>query len=147
MPACAVIAGFTFLGSGGLAFFLQVFFGAEAFICLAGSQQTVCRCHMLLSKFRLKIRAFIPVEPQPLQAVDDTVNGCLGRSLFVGIFNAQNQFAVMLPGKQPVEQHCPGPADVKITRGAGREANANVLHGTLQIETVLTHVCTTKEIL
>ena len=80
---------------------------------------------MSVEPLRLEIRRvraadvgpFVPVEPQPAQAVDDAGDHLPRRSLGVGVLDAQHEGAAVPPREQPVEQRRARAADVKV---AGR---------------------------
>jgi len=68
-------------------------------------------------------RAFIPGNSQPFERIKYGFGGFLGRADLVGIFYAQHQGAVQVPGHQVIVQGGPGAADVQIPGRAGRETN------------------------
>ena len=78
-----------------------------------------------LETLRLKIRrvrsalvgAFIPIESQPAQTLDDARDHLPRGALGIGVFDAKDEGAAMAARVEPVEQRRPGAADVKI---AGR---------------------------
>jgi hypothetical protein len=49
----------------------------------------------------------------------------LGIARFVGILDAQNQFAAVMSGKEPIKQRRPRAADVEITGRRRRETDAD----------------------
>ena len=67
---------------------------------------------------------FIPIQPEPAQAVENDIDGLLSVSRDVGIFNSENKSAAGVPGVEPIEQGCACSADVQETSGAGSKANA-----------------------
>ena len=132
MTAGAVITDLAFLGGqGGFPLPFQFLPGAEALVGVAGGQETVGRLDVVNGKLGLEVGPFVPVDAEPLQTVDDAVDRCLGGALLVGVFDAQDQLALVFFGEQPVEQGRPGPADVQVTGGTGWEANAYLLHAAL----------------
>ena len=88
---------------------------------------------VLLEPLRLKIRRvrtadvgpFVPVEPEPPQALDDPRDHVPGRSLGVRVLDAQDERAAMAAREEPVEERRARAADVQITGRRRREANAN----------------------
>ena len=62
-------------------------------------------------------RAFVPVQTQPLQRVDDRLVGLLGIPGRVGVLDPEDQAAAVVTGERPVEQCGAGQPDM---RGAGR---------------------------
>jgi hypothetical protein len=51
----------------------------------------------------LPIGPFIPIEPHPLHAVDDGLDRFVRRPTLVRILNAENEDALLLAGKEPIE--------------------------------------------
>ena len=69
-------------------------------------------------------RAFVPVQAQPAQAIEDDVHGGLGVAGGIGVLDAQDECAARMPGVKPVKQRGAGSADVQEARGTGRKTNA-----------------------
>ena len=63
------------------------------------------------------MRAFVPIESEPLQALVNRRHRLLDVASFVSVFDAQNKFAAVMPRKEPVEERRSRAADVEI---AGR---------------------------
>ena len=61
------------------------------------------------------IRAFIPIQPQPAQGVEDLLFGLGAGAHLIGIFDAQDELTTVLAGKAQVEQRNIGCADVGVT--------------------------------
>ena len=61
--------------------------------------------------------ALVPVEPEPSHAVEDAVDHLGGRALDVGVLDAEDERAAVVPGEEPVEEGGAGAADVEV---AGR---------------------------
>jgi hypothetical protein len=59
--------------------------------------------------------AVVPVQSKPLQPVEDRAGALVGTPRFVGVFNAEQELAVELPGVQPVEECRARAADVEIS--------------------------------
>jgi hypothetical protein len=53
--------------------------------------------------FRLEIRAFIPVQPQPAQAIPYYVHRSLNLTSDVSIFNPQDKDPTVVASEKPVE--------------------------------------------
>lgn len=70
-------------------------------------------------------RAFIPIEAEPLEAVDDALDEFGLVALGVGILDAKDHGAALLAGVEPVEESGAGAADVEIAGGGWCEANAD----------------------
>ena len=69
-------------------------------------------------------RAFIPVEAEPAQAVEDDIYGFLGIARGVGVLDAQDERAAGMPGVKPVEQRGARTADVEVAGGRGGKSDA-----------------------
>ncbi len=121
MAAGAVVADIVLLGShGGLPFPFQFLLGAEALVGVAGGEQAVGRPRCGRRRTRSGSRGLRPSRCQATAStVDNAVDGGLGGALLVSVLDAQDQFAAVLFGEQPVEQGRPGPADVQVAGGAG----------------------------
>ena len=68
-------------------------------------------------------RAFIPIEAEPAEAVEDDIDGFLGIARGVGVFNAQHEGAAGVAGVKPVEQSRARAADVEEAGGRWCESN------------------------
>ena len=73
------------------------------------------------------LRAFVPVETEPAQAVEDALDHLRRRALGVGVFDAQHEHAAEPPREQPVEEGRAGAADVQVAGGRWSEADADHL--------------------
>jgi|GEM_PF-4908173 len=71
---------------------------------------------MIGAFFTARTRTFIPVDGKPGQILEDPALKILRCPDGIRIFNPQNEFAAIMPGKHPVEQGRPGIPYVKITR-------------------------------
>ena len=60
------------------------------------------------------VRALVPLETEPAQILENAVFGLARRPLAVGIFDAQDERAVLAVGEQPVEERRAGIADVQV---------------------------------
>src|SRR5271157_30784 len=72
------------------------------------------------------IGTFIPVETEPLQVFEKLAFEAFFAALDVGVLDAQDHGAALLPGEQPVEKRGACVADVQMSRGRRSEANANL---------------------
>ena len=85
---------------------------------------------VFLEPLRLEVRrvravdvgAFVPVEPQPAQAVENAGDHLVRRALDVGVLDPQDEHAAVAPRVEPVEERGAGAADVEVAGGRGREA-------------------------
>ena len=119
-----VLVGF-FLLSGLFPFGIQFFLCAEAFVGMSRCQKPIRGFPVRINKTGLEIGSFVPVQTQPLQPVQDTVDGVFRGSLKIRIFNAKDEFSAGLPGVQIVENGGARTADMKISGGAGRKPDDN----------------------
>src|SRR5688500_1487562 len=77
---------------------------------------------MAIRARELEGRGLVAVEAEPAQAVEDRFDRRLGRACAVGVLDAQQVLAAVVPGEQPIEQCGARAADVEVTRGRGSEA-------------------------
>ena len=70
----------------------------------------------------LEDRLAVPIEAEPGQPVEDGVDGVGGRTLPVGVLDAQQELAAGVPGIEPVEQSRARAADMQIAGGRGGKA-------------------------
>ncbi|MCY1514001.1 hypothetical protein D9M68_485270 [compost metagenome] len=77
------------------------------------------------------VRALVPLDAEPAQGVEDLLFGFAGRTQLVGILDAQDELAAVLPCEAQVEQSDIGGADVRIAGGRRRDTGANGGHGDL----------------
>ena len=129
-----VAADFAFdevVDDGGLALHLELD-GAFVLIGEAAGQKPFDAALIIFLPLRLEIRAaialaraggiageraFVPVEAEPAQAVEDDVHGFLRIARGIGVLNAQNEGAAGVPGVKPVEQSRARTADVQVAGG------------------------------
>ena len=116
---------------------------AVAAVGLAGGHQLLRGRVITLQSFGLKVGAigaadagaFVPVDAQPFQAVEDVVNRSFGDAALVGVLYPHDELAVMATGEQPVEHGGADIADVRVARRAGRIAHPNVIrHSVVLLE-------------
>ena len=77
------------------------------------------------AKITTDFRALIPVDPQPAQSIKDRLTSRFGVARFVGVLNAEDEFAAAIPRIEPVEQGSAGTADVEVTGWGWGKTNAN----------------------
>ena len=103
-------------------FSIKGFLCAETFIGMPGFYKLVGRLNMLINKVGLKIWSFIPVDTQPVEAIDDAINRVLGGTLNIGVLDPQDKGCVMFFGKKPIVNSGSGTADMKIAGRAWRKS-------------------------
>ena len=91
----------------------------------APTHQAFGRLPIQIETLRLVVRAFVPVKPKPRHRFEDAARHVFARALDVGIFDAKDESAIVLPRKQPVDERRPGTPDVQVPGGRWRETNAN----------------------
>jgi len=77
------------------------------------------------------VRPFIPIQSEPPQTFVDCGGGFFGITRAVGILDAQNEGAAVMPGEEPVKQRSARSADVQITRGRWSKADTDRIHGNI----------------
>ena len=77
------------------------------------------------SEIAANMRAFIPIQAEPLQSFVNRCHRFLGVSFDVGVFDAQHEFTAVMPRKQPVEQRGARPSNVQVASRRGSETNAD----------------------
>src|SRR5271157_1037280 len=107
---------------------------AETEICFALTQQPPGMFAIEIEAIALTIRrvrsadigTFIPIDAEPLQVFQKLSFEALFAALDIGILDAQDHDAALLPCEQPVEKRGAGVANVQLSRGRRSEANANL---------------------
>ena len=74
------------------------------------------------------VRAFIPIQAEPAQAIVDRGRGFLGVAGFVRVLDAQNKRAAVMAREKPVEERGARAADVQVTGRRRSKADANGVH-------------------
>jgi hypothetical protein len=74
---------------------------------------------------RLENRPFVGGQPNPGKAVDDRIDRCLRRTLAIGVLDAQNVRALVVPRVKPRIQRGSDAADVQIAGGARGKAGTD----------------------
>ena len=80
----------------------------------ASREELVDARQVLLELGGLEDRLLLERETQPLEAVEDDLDGLRGGALAVGVLDAQDEAAAMAPGEQPVEQRRACAADMQL---------------------------------
>jgi len=117
----AVIAERLFRGALLLAELGKLFGRGEAFVGIAVGEKLVCHLGMPLRAGELVHRVAVPIEAEPAHAVEDRLDGRVGRSGTIGILDAEQELAAMMPGEEPVEERRACAADMQETRRGRRE--------------------------
>ena len=73
-------------------------------------------------------RSLVPVQPHPLQAVQDGLDRLRGRPLTICIFDPEDEDSFFVPGKEPVKQSRTDPPDVEVSGWARSKPDANWTH-------------------
>ena len=97
---------------------LQVFRGAVAVIGRALGQQAVDIFPIEAQPLGLVVRAFVPLEAQPVHGIQNFFDKLCFGTFLIGIFDAQDKGAVKMAGDEPVEQGGMGAAQMQRARGA-----------------------------
>ena len=116
------------LGARGL----QPLGGAVAEVRVAAVEQPLGRGAVTVEPPGLEVRRvrtadvgpLVPLEPQPAQAVEDAAHHLGGRSLEVGVLDAEHERPAVPAGEQVVEEGRPRAADVKVAGRRRRESHA-----------------------
>jgi hypothetical protein len=66
-----------------------------------------------MKAFRLVVWPLIGLQPEPTHALEYCRDVFLRRTLFVGIFDTENEIATMVTGVEPAEQRGPDTAEVQ----------------------------------
>ena len=102
---------------------------------MAGGQQfidggliTIGPLRLIIRRVRpADLRAFVPIDAQPAQPVQDRRQRLLDVPLLVGVVDPQDELPAVLPGEQPAKKRGANAADVKISGRTGCESSAD--HG------------------
>ena len=125
VAVAVVVAGGAVLGGLSLAHLGELGFAGVAAVGPAGVEQLLNGGPVLGDALALDHRLGVPVQAQPLQAVED-VGGVLRlAALLVGVFDAQEELTALAAGEQPVEHRRAGCADVQGAGGAGGETHTH----------------------
>ena len=116
------------------ALLVELFGGVESDVGFSFGQKLVDIFLVDVAAFALAVRAFVATESHPFVKVDaepaeglDDVFLCTGhKAVGVGVFDAENEFAAVLAGKEVVIECCAHSTDVERAGGRGCETHANV---------------------
>ena len=100
----------------------QFFRCQEAAVGRPALDQLMGDLGVALLELRLEIGIAVAADTEPIEPVEDGVDGFLRRPGAIGILDAEQILTAVMPGEQPVEQRRAGTADMKIARRRGREA-------------------------
>ncbi len=104
----------------------RIFFrGAIAIVRRAYGSQFDGRLPMHFQPLRLKVRPFVPIDAEPSQAIQDSLNQFRPIAFHVRILNAQNHRAAMAARKQPIEKSRARASHMQIARRRRGKPNAN----------------------
>src|SRR5215469_1505773 len=123
------------LTRGTFALELQLFLSAEAQVRLSLIQQAVGMLAINGEALGLAIgtegaahvRAFVPVETQPLQIGDQLIFEAGFAAVDVRVFDAEHHGPTLLAREKPIEESGAGVADVKVAGRGWSEADADGL--------------------
>ena len=127
------VAELPLLALGRLAFGLKLLGRGIVVVRMAAGQQLLDRGPVTVQPLRLVIRSerpahlrpLVPVDAQPVEAVEDRLQSLLDVPLLVGVVDPQDKLPTVLPGEEPIEQGGADPADVEVSGRAGGEAGAD----------------------
>ena len=129
----AVISPGPAFRKGLLPFGFQFFRQVVASVGFSRFNQGLGTGNVLVEPAGLVDHLFVPVHAHPLQHFEYGVDPLRTGAGGVGIFDAQEEAALLPAGEEPVEQARVGAADVQQSGGAGGKANAyGPGHGSLR---------------
>ncbi len=108
-----------------LAQLLEFFLARVAAIGLAVGQQPLDHVAVAVETVGLPHRSLVVVEVEPAHAVENDLDGLLGRTLEVGVLDAQDELAAVMARERPAEQRRAGGAQVQHAGRAGSDAGAD----------------------
>src|SRR5262249_37740841 len=120
-PALAGIDWLAVLRSSPLSLPLEFLLSTKAQIGFVLPDQSLSMFAINRQPVRLTIRAkcaadvwaFIPIEAEPLQVVNELAFEAGFAAIEVGVLDAQHHRPALLPCKQPIEERGPGVADME----------------------------------
>src|SRR5260370_17420644 len=71
------------------------------------------------------VRTFVPIQPQPLEILQQLSFVARLTAFDVGVFDAKYERTVLLPRKKPVEERRSNIPDVELPGGRGSKTDAN----------------------
>ncbi len=93
---------------------------------MPGGQESSRHLAIHLHALGLVVGAFVPVESEPAQALQNSFDHFGGGALSIGIFNAQDQGSAAVAGEQPVEERSASPSHVQVSGWGRRKTNARM---------------------
>src|SRR4051812_25732628 len=84
----------------------------------AGTQHLAIRRERSPGRLARDLRAFVPVQPQPVEAIEDVLLVCDRATGLIGVLEAEDEGAARVPGIQVVEQCRSRRPDVERTSRA-----------------------------
>src|SRR2546430_1719563 len=104
-----------------LPFSVEIFDGAIASICGPPTHEFLGTLPITREPVALIDRAFIPLDPEPLQGTDNLLRVMLTRALDVGILDPEQHLSAVVPCVQQVKDGCARAAHVQVPGRRGRE--------------------------
>ena len=71
---------------------------------------------------------FVPIEPNPLHSLENGLDGFIGRAALVRVFDTEDKHALLLAGKEPIEQRRADPSNMEKAGRTGRESYSYLSH-------------------
>src|SRR6202022_1742511 len=129
MAPQAVVEPRTALGARLFPHRREFFLRGVAAIGLAAGKQLLRNFAVARGPAELVDDLAVPIEPEPFQPVPKGVNRFLGRSLPVGVLDAQQHLAAAPARVEPVEQRRAGSSDVEeACRRGGKAGDDGISH-------------------
>src|SRR4029077_13298014 len=104
---------------------LQLFLGAVAAISDAAIEKLARDPVVKLGPLRLAERTFVPIQTEPAKILEHHLFRLARGARHVRVFDAQNEFALVMPREEPVENRGARAADVQMPGGRGCETDAD----------------------
>ena len=122
--AAAVVLECVAARLGGFALLVELRRRAEAAKSLALAQETP-RVALMAREIRALVRdVFVPLQAEPLEALEDGARARVGAAALVGVLDAQEELAAVLLDVEPVEERGARAADVEEAGRRRGEAEA-----------------------
>ena len=128
-PARAVVHRLALLGQRRRALGLQGFRSAHAGVGVPRAQERADTVPIERHPLGLVERPLVPLQLQPLHALENGRDGLRRGPLAVRVLNAQDKLPAAVPRVQVVEQRRARAADVQVAGGAGSETCSDLGHG------------------
>jgi len=123
MAAAAVITRFFTLRHLIFTQRIKAFFGAIAFIRCTRDQHLINHGVVAVKTFGLEIRAFVPLQIEPVHTIHNGFNCFRRGALEIGVFNTQYELTFVVACKKPGIESGTCTTDVQIACRARREAS------------------------